>query len=300
MHLRDLKEAPQLFKATFTSLVESKAPRLGAALAFYTIFAIAPLFIIVMWVAGFFFGERAARHELFGQLDTLVGQNGVEAIRSLVAAADRPKAGFWAALAACGTLVAGATAVFVELQDALNTVWGVHRKAGPGLRKFIKNRALSFAMVLCIGFLLLVSLTLNTALEIFSQVASGAFPMEHFVWRVINFLLSLGVITLLFAMIFKVLPDVKLAWRNVWIGALVTALLFNIGKWLLGMYLGRSSFVSVYGAAGSFVVLLLWVYYSAQIVLFGAEFTRIYSERKNPPKPVEKKPRLPAGPALRP
>ena len=174
----------------------------------------------------------------------------------------------------------GASAVFVQLQSALNTVWGVQRKSGRGVRNFIKDRLLSFAMVLGVGFLLLVSLVLNAALATLGRFASGSQPEQQFLWGTVNFLVSLGVITLLFAMILKVLPDVRISWRDVWMGAFITALLFNLGKFLIGFYLGRSSLVSVYGAAGSFIILLLWVYYSAQILFFGAELTRLYSEKR--------------------
>jgi membrane protein len=232
--------------------------------------------LIALSVAGFCFGDDAARRELFGQVNGLVGRDGGQAIQSLVAAANRPKAGLWATVAAVVTLGAGATAVFVELQDALNTIWGVERAQGAGLRIFIKDRLLSFAMVLGIGFLLLVSLAFDAALTALGSFAHGS-PDERFFWQAANFMVSLGVITLLFAMIFKVLPNVKISWQDVWVGAFATALLFNVGKFLIGYYLGRSSMVSVYGAAGSFIVLLLWVYYSSQILLFGAELTRLYA-----------------------
>jgi membrane protein len=260
MRFRKLKDAAQLLKETFDGWLDSKAPRLGAALAYYTIFAIAPLFLVAMSVAGFCFGEQAARRELFGQIYGLVGRDGGEAIQSLVAAANRPKAGLWATIGALATLAAGATAVFVELQDALNTIWRVERKAGRGVRYFITDRLLSFAMVVGIGFLLLVSLVLNAFLAGLGKSASVLLPDQHFLFGILNFVVSLGVITLLFAMILKVLPDVQISWRNVWVGAFVTALLFNFGKWLIGLYLGRSSMVSIYGAAGSFIVLLVWVY----------------------------------------
>lgn len=283
MHLRDLKDAPQLFKEAFNAWLEVKAPRLGASLAYYTVFAIAPLLIIAMRVAGFIFGKQAARNELSVQLGSLMGHNGEQAVQSLIDAANRPEAGNWASIIAGATLLIGATAMFVELQDALNTIWDVRAKPGTGMRTFIRHRLLSFAMVAGVGFLLLVSLVLSTVLAVAGKLARGAFPLEHFVWMSINFFVSLGVVTFLFAMIFKVLPDVKLAWRKVWGGALVTAVLFNIGKALIGLYLGRSTLVSLYGATGSSIVLLVWVYYSAQILFFGAEITRVYAQRKEPP-----------------
>jgi len=177
------------------------------------------------------------------------------------------------------TLFVGATGVFVQLQDALNSIWGVRRKPGRGLRNFLKDRLLSFALVVGIGFLLLVSLILSAGLSALGNFMVGLLPAQATFWQWINFGVSFGVITLLFAIIFKVLPDVKIAWRDVWIGALLTALLFNLGKYLLGLYLGWSSVTSAYGAAGSLVIVLLWVYYSAQILFFGAKFTQIYSSR---------------------
>lgn len=281
-----------MFKDAFAGWTAHKTSRFGAALAYYTIFAIAPLFLIALSAAGMLFGKEAASQELFGQISKLVGRDGGQAIQSLVAAADKPKASALATGVALCTLLLGATAVFVELQDDLNTIWGVKEKPGAGLRAFIRHRLLSFAMLLGVGFLLLVSLSLNAALAAVGKFASGFLPEQRILWAVANFLVSLTVITLLFAMIFKMLPDVKISWRNVWVGAFVTALLFNFGKTLIGIYLGRSSVVSAYGAAGSFIILLLWVYYSTQILFFGAEFTRVYSERNKKQNSAE--------PAIRP
>ena len=230
-------------------------------------------------MAGLWFGEEAARRELFGQVSGLVGSEGGEAIQALVSAARKPTTGVWATGIAVVTLFVGATGVFVQLQDALNSIWGVRRKQGRGLRNFIKDRLLSFALIVGIGFLLLVSLALSAGLAALGNFMTGLLPAQETLWQWINFGVSFGVITLLFAMIFKVLPDVKVAWRDVWMGALLTALLLNVGKYLLGLYLGRSSVTSAYGAAGSLVIVLLWVYYSAQILFFGAKFTQIYSNR---------------------
>jgi len=233
----------------------------------------------VLAVAGLWFGEEAARRELFIQVSGLVGNEGGEAIQALVSAAHKPKAGAWAAVIGVVVLFVGATGVFVELQDALNHVWGVRRKPGRGLRNIIRDRFLSMALIVGIGFLLLVSLVLSAVLSAFGKFMVGLLPAQEAIWQGINFVISFGVITLLFAMIFKVLPDVKIAWRDVWIGAMITAFLFNLGKFFLGLYLGRSSVTSAYGAAGSLVVVLLWVYYSAQILFFGAKFTQVYSNR---------------------
>src|SRR5262245_46176755 len=262
-----------LLKETMSAWIEHKAPRLGAALAFYTVFALAPMFVIVLAIAGLWFGPGGGRDQLFDQLYGLIGKEGGEAIQAIVAAANKPKTGVWATLVAVVTLFVGATGVFVQLQDALNTVWNVRREPGRGLRHFIRDRLLSFAMIVAFGFLLLVSLVVNAMLAALGKFMSGLIPAQEILWQTINFVISLGVITLLFAMIFKVLPDVRLAWHDVWFGAVLTALLFNLGKLVFGLYLGKSSVASAYGAAGSLVIILLWVYYSSQIVFWGAEFT---------------------------
>jgi membrane protein len=276
---KSLKPIVELVKQTASEWIDLGVSRMGAALAFYTLFAIAPLFVIVLAMAGFWFGEEAARREFFSQVSGLVGSEGGEAIQALVSAAHKPKNGAWATLIALATLFVGATGVFVQLQDALNQIWGVRRTAGRGLRNFIKDRLLSFVLIVGIGFLLLVSLVLSAGLSALGKFMVGLLPAQANLWQGLNFVVSFGVITLLFAMIFKVLPDVKLAWRDVWLGAMITALLFNLGKFLLGLYLGRSSVTSAYGAASSLVIVLLWVYYSAQILFFGAKFTQIYSTR---------------------
>jgi membrane protein len=272
-----------LLRETVQKWNEHRALRLGAALAFYTVFSIAPLFLIVLAIAGLWFGEEAARRQLYDQLNGLVGPKGGEAIQAVVASANQPSTGLWATIVAVVTLFVGATGVFVQLQDALNFIWQVRRKPGRGWRSFIQNRLLSFAMVLAIGFILLVSLVISAALAALGQFMSGLIPAQEVVWQILNFLISLGLITLLFAMIFKVLPDVRIAWREVWLGALLSALLFNLGKFALGFYLGRSSVASAYGAAGSLVIVLLWVYYSSQTLFLGAEFTRAHAKRSGRP-----------------
>jgi len=276
---RHFKAIFALVKQTTTEWFDQDLSRMGGALAYYTLFAIAPLFVIVLAIAGFWFGEEAARRELFSQVSGLVGNEGGEAIQALVSAANKPKTGAWATVIAVATLLVGATSVFVQLQDSLNSVWGVRRLPGRGLRNFVKDRLLSFAIVVGIGFILLVSLVLSAGLSALGKFMSGMLPAQESIWQGINFVISFGVITLLFAMIFKVLPDVKIAWRDVWIGAGITALLFNLGKFLLGIYLGRSSVASAYGAAGSLIIVLLWVYYSSQILFFGAKFTQIYANK---------------------
>jgi membrane protein len=268
-----------LLKETAVEWKGCSTARLGAALAYYTTFAIAPLFVITLSITSLWFGEEAARHELFGQIHGLVGEEGGKAIESIVTAASKkPETGGWATFLAAITLLLASTGVFIELQDALNTIWKVTREPGRGFRRFIKDRMLSFAIVVAMGFLLLTSLVLSAALAGFGKYMDELLG-KHLIWSTLNFLLSLGVITAMFAMIYRILPDVNIAWRDVWVGAFMTALLFNLGKFLLGMYLGRSSVASAYGAAGSLVIILLWVYYSAQILFFGAQFTRVYANR---------------------
>lgn len=276
---RTLKSGFELLKRTASEWADQGVSKLGAALAFHTLFAIAPLFVIVLAIAGLWFGEEAARRQLFDQVSGLVGTEGGEAIQALVSAANKPKTGVWATVLAVVTLFVGATGAFVQLQDALNTVWSVRRMPGRGLRNFVTDRLLSFALIVGIGFLLIVSLILSAALSALGKFMAGRLPAQESLWQALNFLISFGVITFLFALIFKVLPDVRIAWRDVWIGAVITSVLFNLGKFLFGLYLGRSSVTSAYGAAGSLVIVLLWVYYSAQILFFGAKFTQVFADR---------------------
>jgi membrane protein len=261
-----------------TVWMDANASAMGAAVAFYTIFAIAPLFILVLALAGLMFGREAAQHELFGEIQNLIGKSGAQSVQSILAAADQPKANLIATIIGFITLFIGASSVFMQLQQALNAIWNVRIKAG-GLRGFLKYRIVSFVALLGIGFLLLVSLIISAGLDAIDKWIGGIVPAHIFIWHLIDFVASMGIITLLFAMIFKMLPDVRIAWHDVWIGSLITALLFTIGKFLLGAYLGRSSLSSAYGAVGSFVVVLLWVYYSAQILLLGAAFVRVYADR---------------------
>jgi membrane protein len=275
--MKKMRTAYRLLLEAVGIWIAGNASSMGAAVAYYTIFAIAPLFIFVLALAGFFFGQEAAQRELFGQISALVGDSGEKAIQAAVVAANRPRAGGVATVLACITLFVGAGSVFIQLQSSLNAIWNVRPKPGTGLRNFLKNRLLSFATLLGIGFLLLVSLVISAALAAAGKFMSGVIPAEEVIWHAVDFIVSLALITLLFAMIFKILPDVIIAWPDVWIGGFITAMLFGLGKSLLGLYLGRSAFVTAYGAAGSLVMVLLWVYYSAQILLFGASFTRVWT-----------------------
>jgi len=269
----------QVFNDTIRACINDNIVAQGAALSYYTIFAIAPLFIIALMIAGYWFGEEAARRELFGQVNQLVGKEGGDAIQSLVAAANKSRAGTWATWIASGTLAMAATGVFAQLQNSLNALWRVQHVRGKGLRNFIRHRLLSFAMVLGVGFLLLVSLICSAGLSALGNFMGDYVSGKEILLKVLNFAISLGMITALFTMIFKFLPDVKIAWRDVWLGGFITAILFNVGKFLIGIYIGRSSISSVYGTMGSLVVLLVWVYYSAQILFFGAQFTQVYASR---------------------
>ncbi len=277
---------PRILRSIFVSLkqtasawFEEELSRLGAALAFYALFAVAPLFVIVLSMASLWFGESAARNELFSQVSGLVGSAGAEAIQALVSSAYREPSGVWATTVAVVTLFAVATGVLVHLQSSLNLMWGVERRPNRGLQYFLQDRLLSLAIILGLGFLLLVVLIFSAGLAALEQFIGEILPAQDFLWRAIDSVVSFGIVTLLFAMIFKVLPDVKLAWRDAWMGALITALLFHLGKLLFGLYLGHSNISSAYGAAGSLVVALMWIYYSAQILFFGAKFTQIYSQR---------------------
>ncbi|HEX5688735.1 MAG TPA: YihY/virulence factor BrkB family protein [Roseiflexaceae bacterium] len=270
----------ELLKETFTDWNEDKAPRLAAALSYYALFAIAPLLVIVIAIAGFFFGREAASGAIVGQIQGLVGEQSAQTIQEMVAnAAANPSGGIIATVIGIVTLLFGALGVFGQLQDALNTIWEVQPKPNRGWLEMLKDRLAPFTMVLGIAFLLLTSLVISAALSALGKFFGGVFPGYALLGQIINFIISFAVITLLFAMMYKYLPDVKIAWSDVWIGAAFTALLFTIGRLLIGIYLGRSSTASTYGAAGSLVIVLLWVYYSAQILFMGAEFTQVYAKK---------------------
>ncbi|MBW4564767.1 MAG: YihY/virulence factor BrkB family protein [Mojavia pulchra JT2-VF2] len=269
----------RLFKETFQEWSDDKASRLAAALAYYTIFSIAPLLIIVIAIVGAVFGEEAARGEIVRQIQGLVGKPGAQVIETAIRNANQPQAGTIASIISILVLLLGATGLFTELQDALNTIWEVKPKPGQGVNNMVRQRFLSFAMVLGIGFLLLVSLVISAALTALVTYFSNLVPGIDFIWQIVNFILSFTITTVLFGLIFKVLPDAKITWGDVLIGASITSILFSIGRYLLGQYLGNGSFGSTYGAAGSLVVILAWIYYAAQILFFGAEFTQVYARR---------------------
>jgi membrane protein len=267
-----------LFRKAFQEWNQDKCSTLGAALAYYTVFSLAPLVLVLLAVFGMIFGSsEVARQKITEQLRYLVDPSAVKVIQDIATNTAKPKAS--GAAAVIGILVAlfGASGVFGQLQDSLNTIWGVKLKPGRGLWHFIRSRFLSFAMVAGVSFLLLVSLTIESILKAFSGYLKASFPGGDIVALCVFVLFDLTLIVFLFAMIFRFLPDVELRWRDVLVGAGLTALLFYVGKFVLGVYLGSGAAGSAYGAASSLITLLLWVFYSAQIVLFGAEFTQVYA-----------------------
>ena len=262
--------------------------RLGASLAFYTLFAIAPILLVATAIAGMVFGAEAVRGEIVGQLDHLVGREGARAVQSLLEGASHRRAGILATLVGGITFLVAATGAFLELQVALNTIWRVKPRPSGHVRAFVINRLRSFGLVVAIGFLLLVSLSVTAALAALNTWLFDLSPSSSSLWKAASTLVSLVVTTGLFALLFRFLPDVRLRWRDVTAGAGVTAVLFTLGQQVIGFYFGQSDIATSYGAAGSMMVLLLWVYYSCQILLFGAEFTRVYVKSRGPkPKPEE-------------
>jgi membrane protein len=269
-----------LLQETAVAWYTDRGSRFGAALAFYTLFSLAPLLIIVIALAALAFGRDMAQTQLVQHLDALVGAEGTRVIQAAIEHTARPRSGVVATLVGLVTLLFGATVVFSELQDALNTIWKVPSSPRRG-RVFglLWHRCLAFIMVLALGGLLLLSILINAGLTAVLQLFGDVLPRHVDWWRAANFLVSFGLVTGLFAIIYRVLPDAEIAWGAVGIGALVTAGLFMVGKYLIELYLGHSSIASVYGAAGSLVILLMWVYYSAQILYVGAEFTKVYTQR---------------------
>jgi membrane protein len=274
------REAWSLLREAAAAWSDDHASSMGAALAYYTVFSIAPMLVIAIAVAGLVFGAEAARGEIVEQLRGLMGEEGAQAIEALVRSAAKPHEGIAATAVAVCVLLVGATSVFVELQSALDRIWHAPEKTREGLWALLRSRLLSFGMILGLGFLLTVSLVLSAVVSALGKVWGPYLGVWLILAEVLNFVFGLALVTVLFAMIYKLMPNVPVRWRDVWTGAAVTALLFSIGKVLIGLYIGRSGVTSSFGAAGSLVVLLLWVYYSAQIFLLGAEFTRAYARRR--------------------
>jgi membrane protein len=267
-----------LLQNTASEWMQDKCPQLGAALAYFTVFSLAPLVLVLLAVFGLIFGgSDQARQKITEQLQYFVDPSGIRVIQDIATNASRPQAGMMATTIGILLALLGASGVFGQLQDALNTIWGVKPKPGGGVLGFIRTRFLSFAMVGGVCFLLLVSLTVETLLRGFGAYLKNLVPGGDIVALALFLLFDLAVIILLFAMIFRYLPDAKIAWRDVWVGATLTAVLFALGKFVLGLYLGSGAAGSAYGAASSLITLLLWIYYAAQILLFGAEFTQVYA-----------------------
>ena len=269
-----------LLKQTFQEWMQDKAPQLGAALAYYTVFSLAPLILVLLAIVGVIFRDPSgAWHKITQQMSYFLDPSALQVVQNIAQKASQPGKSTIATIIGVALAFFGASGVFGQLQNALNTIWGVKAKPARGIWGFLRSRFLSFAMVAGICFLLLVSLAIEALLKGFSYYVQSVLPGGLVVALAVYLIFDFAVVVLLFAMIFKFLPDVKIQWRDVWIGAVMTAILFGIGKWLLGLYLGSGAAGSAYGAASSLITLLLWVYYSSQILLFGAEFTQVIAAR---------------------
>jgi membrane protein len=276
------KKLLSIFKATFLGWNRHEAPRLGAALAFYTILSLSPLLILVVALAGFIFNQSTAQAHILSEVRGMIGSEGGKAIESMLANAQKPATGILGGIVGLLSLLFGASGVFTELRSALNLVWDVKPEQTSGVVALLRERFFSFGMVLSIGFLLLVSLVVSTALAAAGKFFGGLLPIPSPVLAILNFLLSFIGVAVLFGLIFRFVPEARVRWQSIWPGAVMTAIFFTIGKTLIGLYLGKSSVGSPYGAAGSVIVVIVWVYYSAQIFFFGAEFTHAYAEQELP------------------
>jgi membrane protein len=277
------REAWRLARHAFADWLDDGAPRLGAALAYYTLFSLAPLLLAAIAIAGLAFGEEAAQGRIVAELESLIGRVGAEAVQQLVENSRRPEAGIVATIVALATLLLGASGVFVELKSALNLIWEVKAPAGVGA--MVRARLAAFGLVLAVGFLLLVSLVVSAALSAMGRtVIGGLGEPAAAVLQALHSLVSLAVLTVLFAMLFKFLPDTEVSWRDVWIGSVTTSLLFTVGKYLIGLYLARNTLSSTFGAAASIVILMVWIYYAGQVFFFGAELTQACARRRSGPR----------------
>jgi len=268
-------------KESFTGFSDHKVTKLSASLAYYTTFSLGPLMIVIIFIAGKFLGEDAVQGGIYTQMKSFIGPNAAEQIQTIIKnAAISGKSGI-AAVIGVITLLIGATSVFGEIQDSINSIWGVKAKPKAGIMKLVMTRLLSFGMIASLGFLLLVSLAVTAVVEVIGNRLKEAFPdVAVVVLYIINLAITLGVTTILFAIIFKVLPDIRIKWKAIWPGAIATAILFMIGKFLISVYISKSNIGSTYGTAGSLVILIVWIYYSSIILYFGAEFTKAYALQK--------------------
>ena len=269
----------KLLVNTGDQFIDDKGFKMAAALSYYAAFSVGPLLMIVISIAGIFFGEDAARGEISRQITYLVGQDSAELIESIIKGASNKTTGIIAGIVSIIFLILGSIGVFLELQESLNIIWGVELKPGRGIWGFIKNRLVSFSMVIATGFLMMVSLLINSIIYLLYNYVNSYFDNILPASEAINIISSFIIITLLFAMIFKYLPDVLISWKYVWFGAVLTSILFAIGKYFIGLYLGNSTFSSTYGAAASLMIMFIWIYYSGIILFFGAEFTQVYRNR---------------------
>lgn len=276
-----IREYLEIFKESLLAFSEDNAMKKGAALAYYTIFSLAPLLLIIIWLIGFFYGEQASRGQVFGELNELVGAEAAKLIQELIKNASLAGKSSFAILVGVGTLIVGATKVFIEIQDSINEIWGVRAKPKKGWLKIIIDRVLSFSVIIGLGFLLIVSLFINLLIDALSELLMNIVPYKTvFLFNLANSALSFVVIAIIFSVIFKFLPDAIVHWKYVRTGAIFTTLLFVFGKYIIGLYMQYSAPASAYGAAGSIIVLMLWVYYTSAILFFGAEFTKVYAKRK--------------------
>jgi membrane protein len=276
----NIKQSVGVFKESLSAWSEDYAPSMGAALSYYTLFSIAPLLVIVISVVGLFFGADEVRGALLGQLQGLLGDEGARAIEEMLDTTSQPKEGIIGAITGIALLLIGATTVFGELQDSLDRIWRAPvKEKTSGLWKLLRSRLLSFGMILAVAFLLMISLVVTAVLAALGKWWGPMFGGWEVLAHVFNFVVGIGLTTVLFALIYKIIPRVRVHWHDVWVGSAVTALLFTVGKFAIGFYLGKSDVSSSFGAAGSFVVLMVWVYYSAQIFLVGAEYTWLYAHK---------------------
>ncbi|UTA68315.1 MULTISPECIES: YihY/virulence factor BrkB family protein [Emticicia] len=279
-----LKNYISFAKEVFNEFSSDNATKLSASLSYYTIFSLAPMLVVIISVAGIFYGREAIQGEVYGQINWLIGKDAATQVQELIKNASLSRKSGMAAIIGTITLLLGATGVFAEIQDSINFIWSLKAKPKSGILKYLFNRLLSFSLILSLGFLLIVSLLVNTLLDIFNQRLQLLFEdVTVYFFFVINLLIVFSVITLLFAIIFKVLPDGKIAWKDAFFGAGVTAVFFMVGKFLIGYYLGQSAVLTTFGAAGSVVIILLWVYYSSTILFLGAEFTKVYTRHYGTP-----------------
>ncbi len=275
-----MQKAWQLMRETVKESLDDNVMRLSAALSYYAVFSLAPLLLIAIAVAGAVFSGEAASGMVAAELEASIGRTASEAVQEMLVQSQSNRDNVVAMVFGTVMMLVGAGGVFYQLQDALNTVWGLTAKPGLGIRGMLRDRALSFSMVLGVGFILLVSLVLTTSLQAMNTMISGMIPLHPLFWSILGSAISFAVITLLFAAIFKVLPDAEVAWRDVWLGAIVTAALFTLAKFALGWYLSREATASTYGPAGALVLIMLWVYFSSIILLVGAEFTQVFARSR--------------------